>query len=78
MTSPTPKRPYRIDPVVAHERARRGAAARNAPDTYIRQLAAATLTTEQKRRLAELLMPFLAETPEVDDAATGHGGHGAA
>lgn len=54
-----PKRPYRIDPQVAHERAMKGAAVRNSPDGYIKALARATLTDEQKRRLASLLMPFL-------------------
>ena len=54
-----PKRPYRIDPQVAHERAMKAAAVRNSPDGYIMALARATLTAEQKRRLAALLMPFL-------------------
>ena len=62
-----PKRPYRIDPQVAHERAVKAAAARNAPDTYIGQLERAALTAEQKRRLAALLMPFL----DGDGAAAG-------
>jgi hypothetical protein len=62
------KRPYRIDPTVAHERASRAARVRNSPDGYIRSLAAATLTTAQKRRLATLLMPFLDEQPAGDDS----------
>ena len=66
-----PKRPYRIDPKVASERGRRGARARNSPDGYISTLAAATLTTAQKRRLAALLMPFLDEEPAEDAAAGG-------
>jgi hypothetical protein len=64
-----PKRPYRIDPEVAHERARIGANARNSPDGYIKALARATLTAAQKRRLAALLMPFLDE--EEPAAGTG-------
>lgn len=67
------KRPYRIDPVVAHERARLGANARNSPDGYIRALARATLTTAQKRRLASMLMPFLDEEPTGEDSAAGAG-----
>jgi hypothetical protein len=63
-----PKRPYRIDPVVAHERARLAARVRNSPDTYIGQLERSELTAEQKRRLAVLLMPFL------DDAAAAGAG----
>lgn len=55
-----PKRPYRIDPQRAHERAIIAARARNSPDTIIGQLERAKLTAEQKRRLAALLMPFLA------------------
>jgi hypothetical protein len=55
----TPKRPYRIDPRVAYERARIGARARNSPDCYIGQLERASLTDEQKRRIAVLIMPFL-------------------
>ena len=62
-----PKRPYRIDPVVAHERARIAARVRNSPDGYITSLAAAELTTAQKRRLAALLMPYLAEKPAQPD-----------
>ena len=53
------KRPYRIDPAVARERASRAARVRNSPDTYIGQLERAELTDEQKRRIAALLMPFL-------------------
>ena len=37
----------------------KAAAVRNSPDGYIMALARATLTAEQKRRLAALLMPFL-------------------
>lgn len=62
------KRRYKIDPAVARERARRAAFVRNSPDTYIRSLAAATLTADQKRRLAALLMPFLDEQPGCDGA----------
>ena len=36
---------------MARERARRGALAHNAPDAYIRALAATDLTTERKSRL---------------------------
>jgi hypothetical protein len=46
---------------VAVERARKAAYARNQPDSYIRSLEAAELTTAQKRRLAALLMPFLGD-----------------
>lgn len=63
------KRPYRIDPDVAHRRAQQGAAVRNSPDGYITTLARAELTDAQKRRLAALLMPFLADQP----AAAGNG-----
>ncbi len=48
-----------ISPQKAHERAKKGAAARNSPDGYIRVLERTDLTAEQKRRLAALLMPFL-------------------
>lgn len=68
---PAPKRHYRIDPQVARERASRAARVRNSPDTYIGQLERATLTTEQKQRLALLLMPFLAGQPAEDAAGTG-------
>ena len=74
MPHPAPKRAYRIDPQVAHERARIGARARNSPDGYIKSLEAraATLTAAQKRRLAVLLMPFLGEQPaETHRDATG-------
>jgi hypothetical protein len=54
-----PKRPYRIDPQVARERARKGARASRTPDAYIGQLERAELTATHKRRLAVLLMPFL-------------------
>ena len=64
MPSPaTSKRPYRIDPEVARERARQGGLARSSPDVYITSLARATLT-------AALLMPFLAEE---DEPAAGAG-----
>jgi hypothetical protein len=65
------KRPYRIDPEVARERASRAARVRNSPDTYIGQLERATLTTGQKQRLAVLLMPFLAEQAAGDAAGAG-------
>ncbi len=64
-----PKRRYNIDPVVARERARRGALARNTPDGYITSLARATLTAAQKRRLALLLMPFLLDEEEQPEPA---------
>ena len=67
------KRPYNIDPVVAHQRARTGALVRNSPDGYITSLSRVTLTTEQKRRLAALLMPFLDEQPAEDSSPTGTG-----
>ena len=67
------KRPYRIDPAVARERSRRGALGRNSPDGYITCLSRVTLTTEQKQRLAVLLMPFLAEQPAGDRQGTGSG-----
>ena len=56
-------RPYRIDPGIAHWRAGVAARSRTGADYHIRKLTetAATLTGEQKRRLAELVMPFLAE-----------------
>jgi hypothetical protein len=57
-------RPYRINAAVASERGRKAAAARNTPAVYIRQLARAALTDADKRRLAELLMPFLAGQAE--------------
>lgn len=66
---PAPKRPYRIDPQVAHERASRAARVRNSPDTYIGQLERSELTDEQKRRLAALLMPFLLGQPAGHSAA---------
>lgn len=62
-TATRPKRPYRIDPVVAHERARHANRFRNSPDSWIKSLEKwdRELTVEQKRRLARLLMPFLTE-----------------
>ena len=54
-----PKRHYGIDPAKAHERAIIAARARNSPDTYIRLLERATLTDEQKRRLAALVVRLL-------------------
>ena len=74
MSAPAvPKRPYRIDPEVARERASRAARVRNSPDTYIGQLERAKLTDEQKCRLAVLLMPFLDEQPAEDRQGTGIG-----
>jgi hypothetical protein len=72
-SGPAAPRRYNVDPVVARERARLGALARNSPDSYINSLAAVTLTTAQKRRLAALLMPFLA-----DEQPAGDGDHDAA
>jgi len=63
------KRHYRVDPQMAQERARLAARARNSPDSYIKSLARATLTDEQKRRLAALLMPFLSGDSENEGAA---------
>ena len=54
-----PKKHYNVDPQVAHERAIIAVRARNSPDSYIKSLGRAELTTAQKRRLALLLMPFL-------------------
>jgi hypothetical protein len=51
------KRPYRIDPQVAHERAIVGAKSRTTVDYHIRKLveAAPPLTAEQRDKLALLL-----------------------
>ena len=68
-----PKRPYRIDPQVAHERAIQAALIRNSPDGYITSLSRVTLTTAQKHRLAVLLMPFLDEQSAEDRQGTGSG-----
>ena len=67
---PELRKPYNVDPKVAHERAILAARARNSPDSYIKSLAAAELTREQKRRLAVLLMPFLlGDEDEAEGAA---------
>ena len=58
------KHRYRIDPVVAHNRAILAARVRNSPDGYIISLSKATLTDQQKRRLLKLLIPCLTETEE--------------
>lgn len=73
--SPGPAAPKRrnINPVVARERARKGALARNTPDSCIHSLEAAQLTTAQKRRLAALLMPFLDGGEEPPAALAGAG-----
>jgi hypothetical protein len=68
LSSKPPKRPYNIDPQVAHERAIIAARVRNSPDGYITSLERATLTAEQKRRLAALLMPFLDRDGDQDAA----------
>ena len=47
-----------ISPQKAHERARKGAIGRNSPDSYIRSLATAELTAEQKRKLTSLVLSF--------------------
>jgi hypothetical protein len=59
-------RPYHIDPAVAHWRAGVGARSRTTVDYFVRKLGehADDLTDEQRRRLAELVMPFLAEPAE--------------
>jgi hypothetical protein len=64
-------RPYRIDPAVAHARSVAGGQARTGNDYHIRKLteAAATLTGEQKRKLATLLMPFVTSASEGTGAA---------
>jgi hypothetical protein len=63
-------RQYRISPEVASERGKKGAAARNSPDGYIRVLERTDLTAEQKRRLTALVMTFFggAEQPGGDAA----------
>jgi hypothetical protein len=54
-------------------RARKGAIARNSPDTYIRSLerAADELTAKQKRDLTALALSFLAEPAEPGGAEAG-------
>lgn len=51
------KRPYIIDPDVAHERAQKGGRARTEPSYHIRKLAdvAGELTDEQARRIVGVL-----------------------
>jgi hypothetical protein len=53
------------------ERVRKAGRARHQPDVYIRSLARMELTDAQRRKLAELLMPFLAGdgNGEAGDAA---------
>ena len=68
-SSAAPKRRYRIDPQVAHERARLAARARNQPEVYIGQLERAELSEAHKRRLAVLLMPLHGGPPPEDDSA---------
>ena len=51
-----PKRRYTIDKQTARERARKAAAARYSPDTYISSLERATLTAAQLQRLVRLLL----------------------
>jgi hypothetical protein len=54
-----PKRPYRIDPDVAHARAVSGAKARTGVDYHIRKLveSANTISAEQAETLRALLPP---------------------
>ena len=66
-----PKRRYRTDPKMAHERAMVAARARNSPDTYIGQIERAELTDAHRRRLAAILMPWLAD---LDGATAPNGG----
>lgn len=47
-----------VSPENARIRARKGGFARNSPDTYIRSLATAELTAEQKRKLTALVLSF--------------------
>jgi len=61
-----------VSPENAHVRAKKAAAVRNSPDGYIKTLERASLTDEQKRRLAKLVMSFFAEPAggaETGDAA---------
>lgn len=53
------RRPYRIDPKVAHERAVKAANARTSLDHYIERVVdrAPELTPEQRDKLALLLRP---------------------
>jgi hypothetical protein len=55
------KRPYRIDPAVAHERGLKAGRSRTTTDYYVRKLteAAETLTDEQVGQLAALLAAAL-------------------
>ena len=55
-------RPYRIDPQDAHDRAIRAAKSRTGPDYHLRKLTALlpSLSAEQRRRLAELVLAALA------------------
>lgn len=64
----TPKRPYHIDPATASERGRKAARARNSPDSYLRSLARADLTAEQKRQVIVLAASFLADACHSDPA----------
>lgn len=61
-------RSYRIDPADAHVRAKNAAAARHSASGCIKQLSRLTLTDDDKRQLARLLLPFLDEQPAGDDA----------
>jgi hypothetical protein len=65
------KRPYRIDPAVAHARAVKASHASRTPEVYIRALGRASLTDAHKRQIAALIMPFLA-------GQAGDGGEGEA
>jgi hypothetical protein len=52
-------RPYRIDPQVARERAKKASAAAHSTDNMIQRLVdrAPTLTEEQRAKLSALLRP---------------------
>jgi hypothetical protein len=60
------KRPYRIDPAVARERAIKAGRARHTPSTYIRILTRAELTDDDRAALAALLAASLAGRPAGD------------
>lgn len=64
-------KPYRIDPEVAHRRAKLGAAARYTPAVYIRQLERHRdkLTDDDKHKLAGLAISLLAQPASQDGAA---------
>ena len=58
-----------ISPEKAHERAKKGAAGRNSPDSYLTSLERAHLTAEQKARIVALAMSFFGDREQAGGEA---------